>query len=444
MTSLITLAIGNRASLTAAKYYTMIDRDSHATVDHDRPAESYTCFDYGAGMNDVPIANCVIVADGHTQANCRELLDRVSMNCIVQGEPAADMKVLCEGVMEGVRYQVERSDQLSGFNIFHDLTSDLGGLLTSLVLEKLKDEYPMALSQCMTLSSSEHSELNSISTMKSAICIESIQKHATLSMCFDSYSLIKYCQKQRSIEKPTLDDIISAWAQYSVNWLSPCRLLGEQRSSFRKILTSLLPFQNLKWVIPSQLAYGMEKEEFVSKNPYPLLMKTLEMDCYLNSCGTFEGDVVNRQRFFGLGSFFNIMALTCVIRGNQNNFCPEKLLLKLKTPNRRIPRMDYLDNRVTFAYVAKDFQGLCAPSMFTATNNGAVIPLLRRISEHLKLLDFKDKKSPFSHSLEDLGFDSISNMREQQENINEIIEAYTERINDVDGNGEEEDEYLED
>jgi len=155
-------------------------------------------------------------------------------------------------IMDSVRQEVERADNVQGFQISHGLAGGTGCGLGCLIMDKLVDEYPATIQQ--TFSVFPSSVCANVIEPYNAIPFFSKSQNGTASIqILDNESLEKLCLRSSKFmtSRPTYQDMNQLIASAMSGMTCSFRYPGQLNSNMLKYLTHLIPFPRMRFLMCS-------------------------------------------------------------------------------------------------------------------------------------------------------------------------------------------------
>eukprot|EP01084_Bolivina_argentea_P117008 207837_1 len=112
--------------------------------------------------------------------------------------------------IDSIRHEVEICDHLQGFITHHGITGGVGGGLSTLILLKVRDNYPANQSFACTVMPSQtaHSHIpSSFATYNTVLSVHQLSYNTDLCFQIDNGSLLEVCRNQCRLRSPSYDDI---------------------------------------------------------------------------------------------------------------------------------------------------------------------------------------------------------------------------------------------
>ncbi|XP_026666869.1 tubulin beta chain-like isoform X2 [Ceratina calcarata] len=152
--------------------------------------------------------------------------------------------------LERIRAEAEACDLLQGIQVVHSLSGGTGGGMGSLLLERLKEEYPERIVKtysvipCAEMSDVVVEPYNAILSLSKAV------DHTDQTFCVDNRALYHICTRVLKLSTPTFTDVnhlISA----CMSGITTCfRFPGQLNTDLRKLHVNLVPYPRIHFFVP--------------------------------------------------------------------------------------------------------------------------------------------------------------------------------------------------
>ena len=152
---------------------------------------------------------------------------------------------LIDSVLDVVRKEAESCDCLQGFQITHSLGGGTGSGMGTLLISKIREEYP---DRIMRPSPSSHPPrcLTPLSSPTTQPCpCTSLVENADEVMVLDNEALYDICFRTLKLTTPTYGDL-NHLVSAAMSGITCClRFPGQLNSDLRKIAVNMIPFPRL-------------------------------------------------------------------------------------------------------------------------------------------------------------------------------------------------------
>jgi len=157
---------------------------------------------------------------------------------------------LIDAVMDVVRQEVERCENLQGFMLFHSLGGGTGSGMGTLILTKIKEEYPDRMLATVSVFPSTKMSDEVVEPYNAVLGINQLIDTADLTFCFDNEALYDICCRTLKRIKPTYGDLNHLICATMAGITAPLRFSSQgSRSTLRDMATSLVPFSRLHFLM---------------------------------------------------------------------------------------------------------------------------------------------------------------------------------------------------
>lgn len=193
-----------------------------------------------------------------------------------------------EEVMDIVQREAEGCDALEGFFLCHSIAGGTGSGFGSMLLEEIKNEFPKNYLQTYSIfPNNEESSDVVVQPYNSILTIDRLTKYADSIIVMDNTALGKITLDSLKVDTPTFKHINTLISTVMSNSTSTMRFPGYMYSDFASLYTSLIPFENLKFIIPSFTPFVCETlSKIVRKTScFDVMRRLLHPKCRL---ATFE------------------------------------------------------------------------------------------------------------------------------------------------------------
>ncbi|KAJ4263443.1 hypothetical protein NW762_006262 [Fusarium torreyae] len=146
-------------------------------------------------------------------------------------------------VLDAVRREAEECDCLSGFQITHSLGGGTGGGMGTLLISKLREEFPSCMIATFSVLPATDISESLVEPYNATLSIHQLVEHADMTFCIDNQAVYDICK--RSYDNPSYGDLnhlISA----AMSIVTTCFRFPEQlNSDLRKLAVDMVPFPSL-------------------------------------------------------------------------------------------------------------------------------------------------------------------------------------------------------
>ncbi|KAF9550038.1 beta-tubulin 2 tubb2 [Agrocybe pediades] len=214
---------------------------------------------------------------------------------------------LADNILDIVRKQAESCDALQGFQILHSLGGGTGAGLGSLMLNKLREEYPDRMMATFSVLPSPKVSETVVEPYNAMLSIHQLVDSSDLTICIDNEALYGISQRTLKIAAPSFTDLNNLIAQVMCGVSTSLRFPGQLNGDLRKLGMNLIPFPRLHFLLPSYAPFYDPKAKHFEKDSVQDLTKALfdrknllvacdpRFGRYLTAATIFRGNISSRE-----------------------------------------------------------------------------------------------------------------------------------------------------
>ncbi|KAJ2514943.1 Tubulin beta-3 chain [Coemansia sp. RSA 2049] len=156
---------------------------------------------------------------------------------------------LLDSVLDIVRREAEGCDLLSGFQVCHSVAGGTGSGLGSLLLQKIREEYPDRMLSTFTVMPSAKASDTVVEPYNSVLTIHHLIENSDMTFCLDNEALGRICVETLKIKSPVHDDLNNLVARVMSGVTTSLRFPGQLNADLRKLAVNMVPFPRLHFLI---------------------------------------------------------------------------------------------------------------------------------------------------------------------------------------------------
>ncbi|KAJ2956974.1 hypothetical protein NQZ79_g7223 [Umbelopsis isabellina] len=156
---------------------------------------------------------------------------------------------LVEPIMDVMRKEAENADCLQGFQLAHSLGGGTGSGLGSLLLSKIREEYPDRMLSTYSVFPSPQLSDTVVAPYNEILTIHQLLEHCDATFCFDNEALYKICQNSLKIASPDYGHLNNLIAKVMSGVSTSLRFPGQLNADLRKLCVNMVPFPRLHFFI---------------------------------------------------------------------------------------------------------------------------------------------------------------------------------------------------
>ncbi|KAF9478839.1 beta-tubulin 2 tubb2 [Pholiota conissans] len=214
---------------------------------------------------------------------------------------------LVDSILDIVRRQAETCDALQGFQILHSLGGGTGAGLGSLLLSKLREEFPDRMMATFSVLPSPKVSETIVEPYNAMLSVHQLVDNSDLTICIDNEALYDICTKTMKIPNPNFENLNNLIAQVMCGVSTSLRFPGQLNGDLRKLGMNLVPFPRLHFLMPSYAPFYDPKAKHFEGTSVAELTKALfdrknllvacdpRFGRYLTAATIFRGNISSRE-----------------------------------------------------------------------------------------------------------------------------------------------------
>merc|ERR1711966_444603 len=152
---------------------------------------------------------------------------------------------LIDSVLDVVRKEAEGCDCLQGFQITHSLGGGTGSGMGTLLISKVREEYPDRIMETFSVVPSPKVSDTVVEPYNCTLSVHQLVENADECMIIDNEALYDICFRTLKLTTPTYGDL-NHLVSAAMSGVTTCiRFPGQLNSDLRKLAVNLIPFPRL-------------------------------------------------------------------------------------------------------------------------------------------------------------------------------------------------------
>ncbi|KAF4091418.1 hypothetical protein AMELA_G00036660 [Ameiurus melas] len=309
---------------------------------------------------------------------------------------------LVDSVMDVVRREAESCNCLQGFQLTHSLGGGTGSGMGTLLIGKIREEYP----KCMKCTFSIFPSLQSatLEPYNATLSVHQLLKNTHETFCIDNKALYDICFRTLKLPTPTYSDL-NHLVSNTMSGVTTClRFPGQHNVDLHKLAVNLVPFERMHFFIPGFAPLtSRDVQPYCALTVRELIRQIFDARNMMASCDPRHG------RYFAVAAIFRGCVSTSEVDMGM-----------LDVQNRyRINFVDWVPKNMKTAVCDIPPRGLEMAATFIG-NNTAIKELFKRISEQFTAM-FRQKA--YLHWYTGEGMDEME-FTEAENNVNNLVSEY--------------------
>jgi len=156
---------------------------------------------------------------------------------------------LVDQVMDVVRKEVENCDCPQGFQISHSLGGGTGSGMGTLLISKIREEYPDRMLCTFSVLPSPKVSDTVVEPYNATLSVHQLLENADSVFCIDNEALYDICYRTLKLPSPSYGDLNKLVSSVMSGITCSLRFPGQLNSDLRKLATNLIPFPRLHFFL---------------------------------------------------------------------------------------------------------------------------------------------------------------------------------------------------
>ncbi|ELA41654.1 tubulin beta chain [Vittaforma corneae ATCC 50505] len=311
---------------------------------------------------------------------------------------------LVDQVMDVLRKESERSDSLQGFQLTHSLGGGTGAGMGTLLVSKIKEEYPDRMLATFSVVPSPKVSDTVVEPYNATLSIHQLVENADQTFCIDNDALYDICHKTLKMKSPGYDQL-NHLVSLVMSGVTTClRFPGQLNSDLRKLAVNMIPFPRLHFFcvgFAPLIAEGSQRFKTYSVNE--LTAQMFDSSNMMTACDPKHG---------------RYLTAAAVFRGKMSMKDVEEQMSNMQSRNSEY-FVEWIPNNVQTAVCDVPPYGFDMSATFIA-NTTSIQELFKRISEQFMVMF---KRKAFLHWYTGEGMDELE-FAEAESNLNDLLSEY--------------------
>ncbi|XP_074144810.1 tubulin beta-1 chain isoform X2 [Sminthopsis crassicaudata] len=300
---------------------------------------------------------------------------------------------LIEQVMDVVRNESEICDCLQGFQIVHSLGGGTGSGMGTLLMNKIREEYPDRIMNTFSIMPSPKVSDTVVEPYNAILSLHHLIENPDACFCIDNEALYDICFRTLKLATPTYGDLNHLVSLTMSGITTSLRFPGQLNADLRKLAVNMIPFPRLHFFMPGFAPLTARgSQQYRALTVAELTHQMFDARNMMAACNPRNGRYVT---------------VACIFRGKISTKEVDEQMLKMQTRNSSY-FVKWIPNNVKVAVCDIPPRGLNMAAIFIG-NNTAIQELFTRVTEQFSAMF---KRKAFLHWYTGEGMD-----------LNEFLEA---------------------
>ncbi|KAI3379263.1 hypothetical protein SNEBB_003915 [Seison nebaliae] len=227
---------------------------------------------------------------------------------------------LLDEILDIVRHEVEICDCLQGFQVTHSLGGGTGSGLGTLILSKLKEEWPDRITSCFSVFPSFKESDVVVEPYNATLAMHQLIENTDESFCLDNQALYSICMNNQKIKTPTFSDL-NYLVSLAMSGITTClRFPGQLNADLRKLAVNLIPFPRLHFFVTNIAPlWSQSSSNYRINNIKELTSQMFDMKSTMAACNPLNGRYLTAAVIYR-GEKISMNEVDKLLLDNQNKY----------------------------------------------------------------------------------------------------------------------------
>jgi len=311
---------------------------------------------------------------------------------------------LVDQVLEVARKEAEACECIQGFQLTHSLGGGTGSGMGTLLISKMKEEYPDRLFSTFSVFPSPKVSDTVVEPYNTVLSIHQLIEHTDMTYVIDNEALYDISFRTLKLQTPTYGDL-NHLVSLTMSGITTCfRFPGQLNADLRKLATNMVPFPRLHFFMPGfapLLARG--SQAYATSTVPQLVQQMFDSKNMMAACDPRQGRYLTVAGIFrGRMSMKDVDDQMFAVQNKNSSFFVEWIPSNVKTAVCDIPNRG-LKMSVTFL-----------------GNNTSIQQIMMRIANQFTSMF---RRKAFLHWYTGEGMDPLE-FTESESNMNDLVNEY--------------------
>ena len=311
---------------------------------------------------------------------------------------------LVDSVIDVIRRESEDCDCMQGFQLVHSLGGGTGSGLGTLLLSKIKEEYPDRIVMSFSVVPSPKVSDTVVEPYNAMLSTHQLIDNTDQTFCIDNEALHDICTRVLKITKAGYSDLNNLVSNTMSGVTTCLRFPGQLNADIRKLAVNMVPFPRLHFFIPGYAPLvSPELKNYQSLTVAELTHQMFDNKNAMAACDPRSG---------------KYLTVAAIFRGQVSMKDVDDQMMLMQKKNSAY-FVEWIPNNVKIAVCSVAPKGLKMSSTFIA-NSTAIKSLFQRLLEQF---DKMYKRRAYLHFYTGEGMDDME-FTEAGSNVKDMIAEY--------------------
>jgi len=311
---------------------------------------------------------------------------------------------LIDSVIDVVRKETENCDCLQGFQLTHSLGGGTGSGMGTLLLSKIREEYPDRMIASYSVFPSPKVSDTVVEPYNAVLSIHQLIENTDETFCIDNEALYDICFRTLKLENPNYGDL-NHLISSTMSGVTTClRFPGQLNADLRKLAVNMVPFPRLHFFIPGFAPLTSRgSQQYRATTVAELTQQMFDAKNMMAACDPRHG---------------TYLTAACIFRGKMSMKEVDDQMFNIQDKNSS-NFVEWIPNNVKTAVCDIPPRGLEMSGTFIG-NNTALQSVFKRINEQYNAMY---RRKAFLHWYTGEGMDEME-FTEAESNLSDLVTEF--------------------
>ena len=331
---------------------------------------------------------------------------------------------LIDAVLDVVRKEAEGCDCLQGFQLCHSLGGGTGSGMGTLLLSKIREEYPDRIMSTFSVVPSPKVSDTIVEPYNCTLSVHQLVENSDETFCIDNEALYDICFRTLKLQKPTYGDLNHLVSAVMSGITACLRFPGQLNQDLRKLAVNLVPFPRLHFFMSSFAPLtSRDTQSYTNLTVPELTAQMFDSKNMFTACDPRHGRYLTASAMF---------------RGQMSTKEVDEQMANVQTKNSSY-FVEWIPNNIKASVCDIAPQGMKMAATFIG-NSTSIMELFKRVNEQFAAMF---RRKAFLHWYTGEGMDEME-FTEAESNMNDLVSEYQQYQDATAEDGEEEEEAMDD
>ncbi|RKP14862.1 alpha-beta tubulin [Piptocephalis cylindrospora] len=311
---------------------------------------------------------------------------------------------LVDSILDIIRKEAENCDMLQGFQVSHSLGGGTGSGLGSLLISKIREEYPDRMMCTFSVVPSPKVSDTVVEPYNATLTVHHLVENSDETFCIDNEALYDICFRTLKLTTPTYGDLNHLVSMVMSGVTTSLRFPGQLNADLRKLAVNLVPFPRLHFFMVGFAPLAARgSQQYQVNNVAELTQQMFDAKNMMAASDPRHG---------------RYLTVAAIFRGKLSMKEIDHQMVDIHTKNSSY-FVEWIPNNIQTAVCDIPPKGLKMSATFIG-NNTAIQELFKRVNDQFTSMF---RRKAYIHWYTGEGMDEME-FTEAESNMNDLVSEY--------------------